>query len=176
MEQQESLVKALEKSLDFERKGSEFYIKLGIDTRQALAKNLFYNLARQEINHIIRIEEIFNAIKRDAPWPEVSARKISEIENEMKKVFDKLGKHTRKVKLDNLEGYRLAIDMEKQGYEMYKEFSKKAIDEREKQFFAAMTEEEKTHLEALDNVYYFLTESKDWLSVEESKVWNWMSI
>lgn len=175
MARAESMLKALKKSLDFERKGSEFYLKLGINTRQALAKNLFYGLGKQEIDHMIRIEEIFDALKRDAPWPVVPARRIDEIEIQMKGIFERLDEERRKEELDNLKGYQLAIQMEKEGCEMYKEFSEKATNEKEKQFFLALIEEEKSHLEALNNVYYFLTQSKDWFSVEESRVWNWMS-
>lgn len=169
------LLEALDKSLDFERRGSQFYIKLGIDTKQDLAKNLFYNLAKQEIDHMVRIEEISEAVHRGDEWPEIPAKKVSEIEGEMKKVFDRLDKKARKEELDNLKGYRLAIDFEKRGYEMYREFSEAASNEQERRFFAALAEEEEKHLEALDNVYYFLTESEDWLTMEESKVWNWMS-
>ena len=176
MAKAKALVEALEKSLDFERKGSEFYLKLGIDTKQALAKNLFYNLAKQEIDHIVRIEEIFDAVGRNAPLPTRSARKMEDIEDQMKRTFDKLSESIRTRKLDNIEAYRLAIEMEEEGYRIYKGFSESATDKGERQFFLALLEEERAHREALDNVYYFLTQSKDWFSVEESKVWNWMSI
>jgi len=172
---QGGLLEALATSLDFERKGGEHYIQLGIDTKQHLAKNLFYNLAKQEIDHMMRIEEIFEVVRQGANWPEIPERKMSEIEEEMKKIFERLDQKAREEGLDNLKGYRLAIEFEKKGYEMYTRFSETAGSEREKRFFAALAEEEEKHLEALDNVYHFLTESEDWLTVEESKVWNWMS-
>ena len=176
MEQKESgVVHALKETLEFERKGSEFYIKLGIETGQVLAKNLFFSLAKQEIDHIIRIEEIFGSIQRKSLWPEVSAKQTNEIEEQIREVFERLDRAARQEKLDNVKGYELAIDFEKRGYEMYRNLSGKATDEREKQFFGALAEEESKHLEALDNVYHFLTEAEDWLATDESKAWNWMS-
>ncbi len=175
MAEAQSVLKALEKSLDFERRGSEFYLRLAIDTEQDLAKNLFYSLAKQEIDHMIRIEEILDALKRDTPWPAVPSGKMDEIEVQMKEIFDKLDEKRRGEELDNIKGYQLAIDMEREGYHMYKEFSENAVHEKEKQFFLALIEEEKSHLHALDNVYYFLTQSRDWFSAEETKVWNWMT-
>ena len=169
------LSQALREALDFERKGSEFYVQLGIDTKQPLAKRLFYNLAKQEIDHIVRIEEIFDALKRNTPWPEFKAKDIREIEQEMKKIFGSLDKKARAQEPDNKDGYQLAINLEKQGYEMYRKFSGKATDEREQRFFSSLAEEEKNHLTALDNVYYFLTQSEEWLSMDESRVWNWMA-
>ncbi len=175
MEPREVLLKTLEKALDFERKGSEFYIRLGIDTKQTLAKNLFYSLAKQEIDHMVSIEEIFDAIGHDAAWPRMETAPAGEIEGEMRRIFDSLDQKSREKELDNIKGYELAIEMEKDGHRMYKEFSERATDDREKRFFLALAGEEASHLEALDNVYYFLTRSEDWLSGEESKVWNWMS-
>jgi len=118
---------------------------------------------------------VTEVVRQGANWPEIPERKMSEIEEEMKKIFERLDQKAREEGLDNLKGYRLAIEFEKKGYEMYTRFSETAGSEREKRFFAALAEEEEKHLEALDNVYHFLTESEDWLTVEESKVWNWMS-
>lgn len=176
MEQREGgAVHSLKEALEFERKGSEFYIKLGVETEQVLAKNLFFSLAKQEIDHIIRIEEIFGSIQRSSSWPQVFSKETNEIEGAIRRVFERLDRAARDEKLDNVKGYELAIDFERRGYEMYKNLSAKAADDNEKRFFAALAEEESKHLEALDNVYHFLTESDDWLATDESKAWNWMS-
>jgi rubrerythrin len=173
-EEKERLTAALKRALEFERQGSEFYIKLGIETRQVLAKRLFYDLAKQEIDHIVKIEEIFDAVRRNVVWPEIPAMDLDAIEEGTKRVFERLDKLAREEELDNLKGYRLAMEFEKKGYEMYRELSAQAEQEEEKKFFEALVGEEKKHLEALDNVHRFLTDTEDWLTLEEGKVWNWM--
>ena len=173
-EEKERLTAALTRALEVERKGSEFYIKLGIETKQVLAKRLFYDLAKQEIDHIVKIEEIFDAVRRNVAWPEIPTTDLDAIEEGTRRVFERLDEMAREEELDNLKGYRLAMDFEKRGYEMYKELSAQAEHAEERKFFEALVGEEKTHLEALDNVHRFLTDTEDWLTLEEGRVWNWM--
>ncbi|WP_066353804.1 ferritin family protein [Fervidicola ferrireducens] len=90
-------------------------------------------------------------------------------------LFFQLEESERKMPLDHIEGYKLAIEMEKRGYEMYKKFYSEAESEGEKKFFEALMKEELEHLNSLDNVYRFLTGTEIWYSEEESKVWNWMN-
>ncbi|MGB9813034.1 MAG: ferritin family protein [Thermovenabulum sp.] len=164
---------AYKKAIEFERKGFEFYKKIAGEITQPLAKRLFESLAEQEKEHIRSIEDIFEKGSFEEGHKELSDGK--KMEDEIKKVFYELEEEKRKIPLDHVEGYKLAMELEKKGYEMYKEFFQNA-EGKEKEFFERLMEQEKEHLESLDNVYRYLTESEVWYSEEESKVWNWMNM
>ncbi|NLU10267.1 MAG: ferritin family protein [Tepidanaerobacter acetatoxydans] len=164
----------LKTALKFEENGYQFYTKISEEIKQPLAKRLFESLAIQEKDHAERIKEIYNNMQ-DGSNVEPTARPKYSLEPEVKKIFYELDKEKKKIPLDNIEGYKLAMEMEKKGYNMYKEFTEKSKDKREKEFFRLLMEEEKEHLTSLDNVYRFLTGTEDWYAEEESKVWNWMN-
>lgn len=165
---------ALEKALDFEKEGYEFYKKIAAEMQNPLAKRLFESLAEQENEHMKRIKEIYGSLNFDVDSNHF--QKAASIEEELKKLFFELEESRRKMPLDHMEGYKLAMEMEKKGYNMYREFAQSAASESERKFFEALIQEEKEHLNSLDNVYRFLTETPTWYSEEESRVWNWMNM
>lgn len=163
--------KTLALALDVERKGADFYISLASKTKQPLAKKLFYSLAKQEINHMERIEELFSEFE-----PTTGPSYPRSIEEEIKGLFDKLSKAALKGKLDNIEGYKKALELEQESYDLYEDLAQKAKTEREKEFFEALMAEEKEHYVALQNVHNFLTDSEQWFHIDEAKAWNWMNL
>ncbi|KYO65847.1 ferritin-like domain-containing protein [Thermovenabulum gondwanense] len=161
------------KAIEFERKGFEFYKEIAEKMNQPLAKRLFESLAEQEKEHIHFIEDIYEKGNFEIGIAEL--KQINKMEEDIKKVFFEIDKEKRKAPLDHIEGYKLAMELEKKGYEMYKDFAKNSIG-KEKEFFETLMEQEKQHFESLNNVYRYLSESEIWYSEEESKVWNWMNM
>lgn len=157
----------IEFAKELERKGTDFYIELGMKADNLLTKKLFYSLAKQEIEHLEAIENFLLT----------KSYKIGEkvdIEEEMRNFFNEL---KEKSKFENqIKGYETAIEMEKKSYSHYEKLFNEAKTEEEKKFFKFLMEQEKSHLEAIINVYSYLSETDDWFMKEESKVWNWMNL
>ena len=74
------------------------------------------------------------------------------MEETMKQIFHELDESKKRIPLEQLEGYKLAMELEKRGIKMYRELAEKALGEKEKAFFEALAREEREHLTALDNV------------------------
>lgn len=138
-----------------------------------LAKRLFNSLAQQEKIHEEIIKKIYDSQNFHSAPQYFSKAPL--LEQELKNLFFQVEESERKMPLDHIEGYKLAMEMEKRGYEMYKKFYSEAESDGEKKFFEALMKEELEHLNSLDNVYRFLTGTEIWYSEEESKVWNWMN-
>ena len=68
------------------------------------------------------------------------------------------------------------MEFEKKSYGLYSELSKKSTPGPEMEFYSELMKQEEEHCEALENVYYYLTNTGDWFEREESKVWNWMNM
>jgi len=66
----EKTIQALETALQMEIEGKEFYHKAGQASHNPLAKKLFLRLAEEEDVHIEKVNEINEAIKSKASWPE----------------------------------------------------------------------------------------------------------
>lgn len=161
--------KSMKFALEFEKNGAIFYINMGLKAGNIITKKLFYTLAGQEIEHLENIEsfiinEQYNKVERNE----------DEVENEIRSFFGSLNKKNRLE--HNLDVYNMALEMEKKGYLQYEKFYNEAKNEKEKEFLKFLMAEEKKHMEAIINVYSYLSETDDWFQKEESKVWNWMNL
>jgi rubrerythrin len=166
---------ALKFAYDFEVKGVNLYMRLASKTRNILAREVFYSLAKQEVDHAKRIGEVEAMVKANRGWRVLSAVKPGSMEAELKKFFASAGRSQLKKRGADVQGYDLAMKMERKGYRAYSEFYRNAATAGEREFFRQMMAEENKHYEALANVYAYLTGNEDWLQAEESKTWNWMS-
>ena len=46
----------------------------------------------------------------------------------------------------------------------------------EDEFFTGLKAEEGKHLEAIENVFFYLERTGDWFASNEDRVWNWMNL
>lgn len=161
----------IREALAFEEKGAEYYQEQARKAENQLVKRLFLSLAVEENQHQLTIQEIYQAMQDGRKLP--NQRKGARLQETIGSFFANLSEEERKWS-DNVEALVLAMDLEKKGYAMYQKAAERTTDSGEKEFFRAMQVEEGEHLEALENVYYYLTDSEDWFAQEESKVWNWM--
>jgi rubrerythrin len=167
---------ALKISLDFERRGVDFYLNTAKKTKNPLARRLFHSLAIEEIQHIMKFEDIYENLKEQKKWPRWTVAEGKKLEVIIKDFFAAARKDKTICLADNIKGLELAMEMEKKGYRMYEEFLEKAADENEKIFYRELLKQESKHYEALANVHSYLTNTGDWLEEEESKTWNWMNL
>ncbi|MDO8735173.1 MAG: ferritin family protein [Elusimicrobiota bacterium] len=167
---------SLEFALDFEIKGTLLYLKLAKNTRNILSKQLFYSLGSQEIDHAKRVDEIYEMVKENKVWEVIGKRNLPSVEFALKDFFEKAKKINLKRDIKNLSGYKIAMEMEENGYSAYNNFYNNSKNESEKKFFKQLMEQEKEHLYSLKNVYYYLMNTGDWFREDESKIWSWMNI
>ncbi|HOK56185.1 MAG TPA: ferritin family protein [bacterium] len=152
---------------EFEKHGANLYIEIGMKSENLITKKLFYSLAKQEIEHLEIIE---NFVLSD----DYKTEKTEMIEEDLKEFFTSL-KEKNKIE-SNIDGYKMALEIEKKGYLQYEKFYNEVKNEKEKRLFKFLMEQEKSHIEAIINVYSYLTETGDWFEKEESKIWNWMNM
>ncbi|MCX5781197.1 MAG: ferritin family protein [Elusimicrobia bacterium] len=171
------MLNPLEFALSMEVKSVDMYLRLAIETKNPLGKKLFYSLAGEEIEHAKKVDELFNNIDQNNGYKGIAgSRPLPSVESEMKGFFLKSrAKHLEKGN-ENISGYKIAIKLEKESYSLYAKLYESSQTGSEREFYKNLMKEEKTHLEAVVNVYSYLTRTDDWFQEEESKVWNWMNI
>lgn len=162
----------IQQALQFEERGADYYNDEAQKAKNPLVKRLFSSLAIEEKQHQERIQEIYTALMSGKKWPETVVSDSLEVS--IRGYFSGLGEEERRV-AENTDALLVAIEMEKKGHAMYRDAAARTAETLEKEFFSAMQKEELDHLEALQNVYYYLTNTEDWFSEEESKTWNWMT-
>lgn len=152
---------------EIEKEGANFYIELALKADHLLTKKLLYTLSKQEIEHLEAIEEFLTLGKYEIKYE-------SKIEDEMKKFFSDI-KEKSKIETQ-LNGYEVALELEKKSYLLYEKFYNSAKNEQEKKLYEFLMNQERQHIEAIVNVYSYLSETGDWFQKEESRIWNWMNL
>ena len=167
---------ALKRAYELERKGLEFYINSASKSNNALVKRTIFSLAKEEISHMMKIDEISSSLDASGKWiGEEIGFKGSDIEIEIKEFFEKTDKEILDASKDNTDLIKKAMEFEKQSYELYDDLSKKAGSDIAKRFYDELKKQEENHFDALQNVDYYLTETGDWFEKDESNVWSWMN-
>jgi rubrerythrin len=159
----------IEEALDFELQSKNLYIELAEKEGNPLTKTLFQSLARQESEHIAYIKK-YTQNKKFAPMSYIP------IEEEIKKIFVSMKEIIRSDNEDQLTGYTAALKLENKGYTMYLKAMQEAENAEDKKFFEFLMKMEQEHYDGLANIYYFLSHNDEWLSEDESRVWNWMNL
>ncbi len=169
---------ALHRAYELEKKGLEFYIESAVKSKNALARRTLFSLAQEEIKHMMTVDEISFALDNTEKWPKTTALGPESIEESIKEFFNNTGKEFIDRDRDNDGAYIIeeAMEFEKKSYELYSELSKTAAPGPEREFYTELIEQEEWHCEALENVYYYLTNTGDWFEKEESRSWNWMNM
>jgi rubrerythrin len=174
----EELLKWLSVALDYENEGLDFYTKAAARSTNALSRRLFRTLASQEIEHAKRIEEIYSLLEQGKrlPTPEKLKRMGGhvELEKDIKDFFKKTDTGSLRDDIGNVEAMKVALEIEKKSFDLYSELLEDAKNASEREFLSALKKEEQQHIDALENVYYYLTDPEMWFSSDESRVWNWM--
>jgi rubrerythrin len=145
-------------AMKMEEDGREFYVKLANETSVSELKTIFTLLAAAEEEHRKAIE----AMKKDTP-PDTAESKV--LEN-ARNVFQ--GLLEKRAALDVLkgdpDGYRHAIRFAMAGVTLYEKIAAKETNPATSRILLMMADDERKHLEILENIYDFVEAPRDFLA------------
>lgn len=168
-----AVVKGIKLALFMEQKGTEYYLDFAIKSDNPLTKRLFYSLAAQEIEHARVVDDLASGISSGAI---LSASDSGNIESGIRGFWKKISRSLKKLSGSQEKIYETAMNLERKSYDTYKILYDKSSDSESKKIYKALMDQESAHLEALENVYNYLTRNGDWFEQDESRVWNWMNM
>jgi rubrerythrin len=169
----EKYVEALKWSVDMEKKGCRFYEQVAAKTNNELGKKVFLAMAKDETLHLEAIIKFNQKLLREAELPDMEELITREHKKGDESIFKKIpGQLENKagVDADDLKAYNIAMQMEKDGYEYYKECLDEATDDMVKKLFRFLIEEESTHYQLLMDTYLYLAHPADWFAGQERPI------
>ncbi len=150
----------LKKSIELEENGHSFYVESAKKVKNSLGKRMLERLASDELHHIRRIKDIFSAIEenRTSSYDIEDAEIVSfeSIFDRMKEQIDESIEELSETGVDDQEVIDIALEMENHSYLFYEKAANFTADEKVKEFYAMLAEEEKTHYEVLNKTRTFL--------------------
>ena len=166
--EQDKSIAALEKAVQMEIDGKEYYLKASEKTSNELGKNLLQSLAAEEDIHRKVFEDIFESIRHKQGWPrrEFHADGGRALRTVFANAIDNMDGDVKSIP-EEIDAVQTAMVMENKTYDFYREQSNKAAYDAEKLFYDALAAQEEEHHRILLDYYEFLKNPSAWFVQKE---------
>lgn len=155
----------VETAIKMETDAIDFYTKAASKTKHPVGKKMFLTITEDEKRHLEMLSQIFKGL--DIETRDVNpTKRVKTIFGAMK---DKMMERVEATS-DELEAFKIAMEMEKEGVEFYKRSASDAKNEKEKVLFERLIKEEEQHYNIFANTYFFLSNTGNWFMWEEHSI------
>ncbi len=158
-------MKSIEIARKMETDAIDFYTEAARKTGYPAGKKMFEVIIVDEKRHLEIIEKII--AESDVHMEDVHPL------NNIKTVFEEMkDQMMERVKAtdDELEAFKIAMRMEKEGIEFYRKLLSGTENEKEKALFEKLIKEEGEHYEIFANTYSFIQDTGNWFMWEEHSI------
>ncbi|MBS1233138.1 MAG: rubrerythrin subfamily [Nitrospirae bacterium] len=156
---------AIEIAIKMEKDAIDFYSKAAEKTSHPAGKKMFQSITEDEKRHLSMLSQIFKEL--DIKMDDVSPmRNMQTIFESMKNSMMKRVMATQ----DELEAFKIAMQMEQEGVAFYKRVETETRKEKEKALFERLIKEEQQHYDIFANTYNFMNDTGNWFMWEEHSI------
>ncbi len=153
---------ALELAMKMETDAISFYTEAARKTRYPVGKKMFQMITEDEKRHLDMVSQAIKGLG-------VTHKEVSPLSN-VKTVFAALkDEMMQKVEAttDELEAFKIAMEMEREGKAVYEKMLSQTKTEKEKALLERLIREEEQHFDIFSNTYQFLSDTGNWFMWEE---------
>ena len=153
---------ALEMAMKMETDAISFYTEAARKTNYPVGKKMFQAVTEDEKRHLEMIAQVIKGLG-------VTHKDVSPLKN-VKTVFESMkDEMMKKIEAtdDELEAFKIAMQMEKEGKEFYVKTLAHAKTDKEKALLERLIREEEQHYAIFFNTYQFLEDTGNWFMWEE---------
>lgn len=162
----QSMQKALKTAYEAEKEGLRSYLKFAKETTVASGKNMFLQLALDEIDHMDMIEKYMDNLLAGKKFEPVKVPK-ARISEFMPKVSDASRTKTEKSTVSDETALKIALAHEEKACSFYKEEAEKTEDAELKAFFLKLSEVEMKHRDIIQAELDFMAQDGFWFDAME---------
>jgi len=156
---------AIEVAIKMEKDAIDFYTEAAGKTKHPVGKKMFLSITEDEKRHLAMLSAIFKDI---GVTPE-NVSPMGNIQSIFKTMKDVMMQRVAATK-DELDAFRIAMQMEKEGVEFYKKAEAEAPTEKERALFGRLVKEEQQHYDIFANTYSFMSDTGSWFMWEEHSI------
>lgn len=169
-----TIQEVLEEALQLEKDGRDFYLK-GLEiVKGNLGKEVLKRLADEELEHMDRIREGYDRIKKGE---EFSTKSPEGIKKSSREYFENIFTEAKKQIGDlishgdqEIDVLKTAMDLESKSHQFYVEQSKTMEDKKVKDFLDFLASEEYRHYNLLYNTLEYVSNPTEWYYQEEKPI------
>ncbi|KAB0664716.1 ferritin family protein [Oryzomonas japonica] len=145
-------------ALKMEEDSKAFYEKLAAETSEPELKSIFSMLAAAEEEHSRAIK----AMKKNVTPGSADSKLLENTKNVFQDLLDR--KNVLTILKSDPDGYRHAIKFSMAGIMLYEDMAKREAAPATAKILLMLAEEERKHLEIMENIYDFVEAPKDFLA------------
>ncbi|OGW76419.1 MAG: hypothetical protein A3J72_03520 [Nitrospirae bacterium RIFCSPHIGHO2_02_FULL_40_19] len=156
---------AIEIAIKMETDAINFYKEASKKANHSVGKKMFLTIAEDEKRHLDMLNQILKGL-------DIKIKDVSPMKN-IKTVFEEMKDemmHKVEATTDELEAFKIAMKMEKEGIEFYKKAASGAKTDKDKSLFERLIKEEQQHYDIFANTYFFLSDTGSWFMWEEHSI------
>ncbi|MEN8261973.1 MAG: ferritin family protein [Nitrospirota bacterium] len=156
---------AIEIAIKMEKDAISFYGEAAEKTSSPVGKKMFMTITEDEKRHLEMLSQIFKGV-------DITINDVSPMKN-IKTVFESMkDEMMQKIEAttDELEAFKVAMQMEKEGKEFYEKAVSEVTSEKEKKLFERLALEEQQHYDIFANTHSFLSDTGNWFMWEEHSI------
>ena len=153
---------ALEVARKMETDAIKFYTEAAAKTKYEAGRKMLLSITEDEKRHLVLISELIKGMN-------ITLGDVSPMKR-VKTVFESMKDQMMKkvaASKDELDAFRIAMQMEKEGKKFYQKSLDAATTDKEKALFRRLIEEEQQHYEIFENTYSHLSDTGNWFLWEE---------
>lgn len=156
---------AMETAVRMETDAIKFYTEAAAKTKHPAGKKMFDSIVVDERQHLETVKRMLQGMK----LPENDTSEPGKITTVFESLRDEMMEKVEATE-DELEAFRIAMTMEKEGLEFYTKTSAEAESDWERDLFRRLADEEQVHYKIFANTYNFLNDTGNWFMWEERSI------
>jgi len=156
---------SIEIAMRMESDAVRFYTEAAGKTSNPVGKKMFLTIAEDEKRHLDIISRIIKGL-------DINVSDVSPMQN-IKTIFETMkdAMMTRAAATnDEMEAFKIAMQMEREGIEFYKNLLPSLKIEKEKTLFEKLIAEEQQHYKIFANTHTFLSDTGNWFMWQEHSI------
>lgn len=156
---------AIEIATKMETDAIKFYREASEKTSHPAGKEMFLSIVEDEKRHLQMLSDLLKglSIKIVDTHPIESIKTV--FEDKKEQMMQRISASN-----DDLEAFKVAMEMEKEGKEFYLKNINNLTSEVEKNLFKTLAKEEEEHFKVFSNTYNFLKDTGNWFMWEERSI------
>lgn len=152
---------SIEFAIKMERDGEAYYREQAKNNQDNPLNAVFLLLAEDENGHAVLLKNELAKISYDLADNEalVDTNNVFKDRGDFKNKFEKIP--------NQLDVYRMALQMEKDSIELYQKFYQESADDQTKKLFAYLVKQEENHYKIFDNLITLVERPEEWVEDAE---------
>lgn len=156
---------ALEMAKKMETDAIQFYTEAAKKTKYPAGKKMFETITEDEKHHLEMISQVIKGLQI-SPKDVTPMKRVTTVFEALK---DEMMKKVE-ASTDELEAFKVAMQMEKEGEAFYQKSLQEAKTDKEKSLFKRLVDEERQHYAIFSNTYFHLSNTGSWFMWEERSI------